>query len=91
MFLVRANHISPFTAYVSIGASTSFECLVYTPISWLFMKMLHCPEKFGAHNQSRLVIRNIQPRQCGYYVCYGSLENGTRYLAVAELKINGKL
>ena len=91
MFLVMANHISPFTAYVSIGASTSFECLVYTPILWLFMKKLHYPLDFGAHDQSRLVIRNIQPKKCGYYVCYGSLENGTRYLAVAELKITGEL
>ena len=91
MFLVRANYISPFTAYVSIGANTSFECLAYTPILWLFMKKLHYPEDFGTHDQSRLVLRNVRPRQSGYYVCYGSLENGTRYLAVAELKITGEL
>ena len=91
MFLVRANHITPFTAYVGIGKSTSFECLVYTPILWLFMKKLHYPEDFGAHNKSKFVVRHVQPSKCGYYVCYGSFENGTRYLAVAELKIAGKL
>ena len=86
-----ANHVIPFTAFVSIGENTSFECLVYTPVLWLFMKKLHYPEEFGFNNESRLVVRNVRPRQCGYYVCYGSYENGARYLAVAELKITGKL
>ena len=84
--------VKPLIRKKDVGMKATFKCDSSGTVSWYFEPSADNPITFPLFWNKRLNLFAVEPKDIGYYFCYGTYSDNKRhFLAKAELKLYGML
>ena len=86
------DHIHPTVKKIFVGHSLEIKCDITPGMRWYYEKTRYLPKSEPiAHKKSKIVIESMQLSDAGSYFCYGTEDDGKKFIARSKVIVYGNL